>query len=178
MGPYLYDPPAFSDARKASAARITANAFLTYPLLSDAPNYAGWPTGQLGSALYAAQWDHVKRLLVDAPPTEWEERLDWIQWYRYGWNNPLVHDAGALTGAAMSFKLLVGIEKLLRTRLQGSDALSELLYEAVASGRSVDAYEVEIAELALRTEAEIAKSARPRLDEEDLEEAPPVPVPT
>ena len=86
MGAYLYDPRGFSEARKAAAARITANAFLTYPLLSDAPSYAGWPTGQLGSALYGAQWAHLKRLLVDAAPTEWEERLDWIQWYRYGWN--------------------------------------------------------------------------------------------
>ena len=54
MAAYLYDPRGFSEARKAAAARVTACAFLTYPLLSDAPSYAGWPTGQLGSALCGA----------------------------------------------------------------------------------------------------------------------------
>ena len=112
MDAYLYDPLGFSEVRKAAAARITACAFLTYPLLSDAPSYAGWPTGQLGSALYAAQWEHLKRLLVQRVPTEWEQRLDWIQWYRYGWNNPLVHDVGALTGAQMPHRLLVGVTVL------------------------------------------------------------------
>ena len=69
--------------------------------------------------------------------------------------------AAALRQAAekQAAVLLAGIEALLRARLQGTDALSELLYEAVASGRSVDAYEAEIAELARRAEAEAARSA-------------------
>ena len=155
MAAYLYDPRGFSEVRKAAAARVTACAFLTYPLLSDAPSYAGWPTGQLGSALYGAQWAHLRRLLLDAPPTEWEQRLDWMQWYRYGWNNPLIHDAGAFTGASMQHRLLVGVEALLRDRLRGTDAMGQLLYEAVAGGRDVEG---EIA----RVEAAIRRIERER----------------
>ena len=158
MAAYLYDPLGFTEVRKAAAARITACAFLTYPLLSDAPSYAGWPTGQLGSALYGAQWAHLRRLLVDAPPTEWEQRLDWMQWYRYGWNNPLVHDVGALTGAQMAHRLLVGVDRLLKERLRGTDALSALLYDAVAGDRDVEA-EIARVEEAIRR-AEGARTGR------------------
>ncbi len=67
-----YAPRGLSRVRTAAAARVAACAFLTYPLLSDAPSYAGWPTGQLGSALYGAQWAHLRNLLLAAPSTEWE----------------------------------------------------------------------------------------------------------
>ena len=160
MAAYLYDPRGFSEARKAAAARVTACAFLTYPLLSDAPSYAGWPTGRIGSALYGAQWAHIRRLLLEVPPTEWEQRLDWIRWYRYGWTNPLVHDVGALTGSQMQHRLLVGVETLLQDRLRGADALGELLYETVVGGRDVELEAAQLeAELEMVEERSVSESA-------------------
>ena len=72
-----------------------------------------------------------------------------MQWYRYGWNNPLIHDAGAFTGATMQHRLLVGVEALLRDRLRGADATGQLLYEAVVGGRDVEA-EIARVEAAIR----------------------------
>ena len=111
-----------------------------------------------GCAGYAndagAQWEHLRRLLLDAPPTDWEQRLDWIQWYRYGWNNPLIHDAGAFAGTTMQHRLLVGVETLLRDRMRGVDAMGQLLYEVVAGGRDVEAEVAELEEQIRRIERE------------------------
>ena len=78
-----------------------------------------------------------------------------MQWYPYGWNNPRIHDAGAFTGASMQHRLLVGVEALLRDRLRGTDAMGQLLYEAVAGGRDV------VGEIA-RVEAAIRRIERER----------------
>ena len=61
----------------------------------------------------------------------------------------MIHDVGALTGATMQHRLLVGLETLLRDRLRGADALGQLLYEAVAGGRDIEA-EITRVEAAIR----------------------------
>jgi hypothetical protein len=151
MAEFLYNPNGFSDVRKAAVARVTACAFLTYPLLSDSPSYAGWPAGQLGSGLYSAQWVHLKDLLTKKQPTEWEQRLDWMQWYRFGWNNPLIHD----------MKLMKTVEDLLNKRLSGTDAVSMMVYEAMFS-RTWRLSDVENDIVTI--EAEIKRLETPELD--------------
>ena len=131
MAKYLYNPHNFSDARKAATARITICAFLTYPMLSDAPSYAGWPSGRLGSLLYSAQWKHIQQLLKDrGESTEWEQRLNWMQWYRFGWCNPVIHEQNIVFAP--------DFETLLKNRLSGDDAISALLYETLNGGQSVE----------------------------------------
>jgi len=118
---FLYNPAGFTNPRKAEASRVVSYGFVTYPLLSDVPHYANSiPGGQVGSWLTAQQLPQIVKLQEDYPPNRAEKLFDWVRWYLFGGCNPFIHDTSLLKNGTEVYGLL-------KKRLDGSDALSQIL---------------------------------------------------